>query len=158
MPVLDKLQEKAKEAVLDPKRHNAWISSGFDQAVKRMRGLVPSGTEPELQSARDTADYALAKLEKHKGTIVKWGEDGLASTIAMLASGRYDDASRHAALLVVREQASWDQVSLAIVSTAEAGNQKKRELDKAVAETLEVLKDIGVTAAKALLPLALAAI
>lgn len=159
MPVLDKLKEKAFEAILDDKRQKEWIETGFDAAIGKARALLPDDwTEAELKALRDTAEYGLARLEKHKPTLVELGEHGLKSTLTLVAIGNYDEAARHAALLALRESGSWDEVTDAIMGAAQAGNQAKRDLDAKREEILAVLKDIGIAAAKAALPLLLAAI
>jgi len=159
MPLLDRIKETALEVVLDEDRQKAWVESGFDSALKGARALLPDDwTEAELKSLRDSAEHGLQKLELHKDTLVQLGEHGLKSTLTLLAIGNYDEASRHAALLVLKQEGSWDDVSDAILGAAQAGNQAKRNLDAKREEILTVLKDIGIGAAKALLPLMLAAI
>jgi len=159
MPLIDNLKEKAIAAITDEDKQKEWLDKGFDSAIAEGRKLLPTGDdEGELKAVRESAEYALSKLEKHKVTLVKLGQHGLRSTLSLLALGEYDGAARHAALVTLRETASWDEVSNAIVSTAEAGNEKKRELDAEIKEIKGVLKDIGITAAKSLLPILLALI
>lgn len=159
MSLIDNLKEKAISAITDEDKQKEWLDKGFDSAVAEGRKLLPTGDdEGELKAVRESADYALNKLEKHKGTLVKLGQHGLRSTLSLLALGDYDGAARHAALITLRETASWDEVSKTIVATADAGNEKKRELDAEIKEITDALKDIGITAAKSLLPILLALI
>lgn len=159
MSLLDRLKDKALEEARDPARQKKWVESGFDAALEKSRKLLPTDwTEGELKALRDTAEFGLQKLELHKAALVKLGEQGLKSTLTLVAIGDYEEASKHAALLYLRESADWDAVTAAILREAEAGNQAKRDLDAAREEILDVLKDIGVTAAKAALPLLLAAL
>jgi hypothetical protein len=158
MSLLDSLKEKAVSAIADEDKQKEWIESGFDSAVKEGHKLLPAGDEVELKAVRESGEYALAKLEKHKGTLVKLGQHGLRSTLSMLSLGDYNGAARHAALITLRETASWDEVSNAIATAAEEGNQAKRDLDAAIKEIKEALKDIGIVAAKTLASLFLALI
>jgi hypothetical protein len=159
MSLIDNLKEKALSAITDEDKQKEWIEKGFDSAIGEGRKLLPVGDdEGELKAVRESAEYALNKLEKHKGTLVKLGQHGLRSTLSMLALGDYDGAARHAALITLRETASWDEVSSTIVTTAEAGNEAKRELDAEIKAITDALKDIGITAAKSLLPIFLALI
>lgn len=157
MSLLDSLKEKAISAISDEEKQKEWVEKGFDAAVKEGRKLLPAG-DGELKPVREAGEYALGKLEKHKGTLVKLGQHGLRSTLSMLALGDYDGAARHAALVTLRETASWGEVSATIRETADAGNQAKRDLDAEIKEIKAALKDIGITAAKSLLPILLALI
>ena len=147
MSLIDNLKDKAIAAISDEEKQKDWISKGFDSAVKEGHKLLPQGD-----------DEGESKLEKHKSALVKLGQHGLRSTLSLLALGDYGGAARHAALVTLRTTASWDEVSDTIVATAEAGNQAKRDLDAAIKEFKDVLKDIGITAAKSLLPILLALI
>jgi hypothetical protein len=161
MSLLDKLKDKALDAVNDEEHHKEWSEKGFDAAMKEARKLVPKeaeGESEELKAVRTTAGYALDKLEKNKDSLVGLGAHGLRSTITMLGLGQYDEAAKHAALIQLRETASWSEVSAAITSTAEAGNRAKRELEAQVEAMKKTFKDIGVAAAKAVLPMLLAVI
>lgn len=159
MSLIDNLKEKALSAITDEDKQKDWLDKGFDSAIKEGRKLLPTGDdEGELKAVRESGEYALNKLEKHKGTLVKLGQHGLRSTLSLLALGDYDGAARHAALITLRETASWDEVSKTIVATADAGNEKRRELDAEIKEITDALKDIGITAAKSLLPILLALI
>jgi hypothetical protein len=158
MPLLDKLKEKALEAVLDEDKHKEWLESGFDKAMEEGRKVLPQGDETEVKAVREAGEFALAKLEKNKGALVGLGQHGLRSTLTMLSLGQYDGAARHAALVSLRTNASWDSVSETIIDTAEAGNEAKRQLDEEIAAIKAALKDIGITAAKAVLPILLALI
>ena len=159
MSLLGRIKGRALETVLDEQRQKNWVESGFDLAIKNSRALLPDDwTESELKALRDAAEHGLQKLEQHKGAVVKWGEQGLKSTLTLVAIGDYDEASKHAALVTLRESGSWDDVSSAILGTAAAGNQAKRDLDATREEILAVLKDIGIGGAKAILPLLIAAI
>lgn len=160
MSLIDNLMSKATSAISDEEKHKEWLESGFDKLVEEGRGLIPAAgdDEPELKAVRESAEFALSKLEKNKSSLVALGQHGLRSTLSLLALGDYDRAARHAALLTLKESASWDEVSETITRTAEAGNEKKRELDAEVDAIKGALKDIGVAAAKALLPILLAVI
>lgn len=160
MSLIDNLKEKALKAINDEEKQKDWIAGGFDSAIKEGHKLLPEldDEQPELKAVRESGEYALAKLEKHKGTLVRLGQHGLRSTLSLLALGDYDGAARHAALITLRETASWDEVSDTIVTTAKAGNQAKRELDAEIKAIKAMLKDIGITAAKSLLPILLALI
>ena len=159
MPLLDKLKEKALDAINDEEKQAKWVDKGFDSAVKAARDLIPTADdEAEIKSLADAAEYGLKKLEKHKSALVGLGQHGLRSTISLLGLGQYDEAARHAALVELRTTASWLEVNKAILSTAAEGNQAKRDLDAKIEEVKDVLKDIGTTAAKAVLPFLLAVI
>lgn len=158
MSLLDKLLDKAKDSVNDEEKQKEWVEKGFDKALDEARDLLPSAgeTDNELKSLRETGEFALNKIAKHKDALVGLGQHGLRSTVSLVGLGRYDDAAKHAALVKLRKTASWDEVSAAIIATAEDGNQAKRELDAEIAELKAALKDIGVTAAKAIIPLLIA--
>lgn len=158
MSLLDNLKEKALEAVLDEEKHKEWMESGFDKAVEEGRKILPEGDDPEVKAVRESGEFALNKLVKHKSSLVGLGQHGLRSTLTMLSLGQYDGAARHAALVTLRSDASWDDVSNAIRTTAEAGNKAKRELDAEIDAMKAVFKDIGLAAAKSLLPILLALI
>jgi hypothetical protein len=158
MSLLDSLKAKAIKEISDEEKQKEWVEKGFDAAIKEGNKLLPEGDEPELKAVRESGEFALAKLEKHKGSLVKLGAHGLRSTLSMLALGDYDGAAKHAALISLRKTASWDEVSATIVATAEEGNEAKRELDAAVKEATDMLKDIGVATAKTLGALFLALI
>lgn len=159
MSLLDKLIEKAGEEVHDPENHREWSEKGFDEAVSEGRKLLDEKLgDPGLILVRNTADAALDKIEKHKDSFVTLGASGLRATIALLAQGRLDDAAHEAALIQLRTSANWDEVSAAITGAAESGDQARRDFETSKSDVLEVLKDVGVTAAKALLPLLLAVI
>lgn len=158
MALLDGLKQKAVESIQDQDLQKKWIEKGFDQVVAAARKNLPEGDDEEVRAVRETAEYGLAKLERHKGALVGLGQHGLRSTITLLGLGRYDDAAEHAALVRLRTSASWDDVTAVLLETAEAGNQAKRDLDAEIEEVKDALKDIGATAAKALLPLLLAVI
>lgn len=156
MSLLSSLASKAVEAVLDEDKHSEWIGGGFDKALAEARGLLDSDdVDPAIKS---TGERALNKLEEHRGALVEFGVHGLRSTLIYLASGRYTEAARHAALVTLREKASWDQVSETILATAEEGNEKKRQIEATQAEILAMLKDIGSSLAKAALPLILSVV
>jgi hypothetical protein len=159
MSLLDSLMDKAAKEISDEENQKAWVEKGFDAAIKEGHKLLPEeevGEDKELKAVRESGEFALAKLEKHKGSLVKLGKHGLRSTLSKLALGDYDGAARHAALVTLRKTASWDEVSATIVAAAEEGNEAKRELDAAVKEFTDTLKDIGVVAAKALASIFLA--
>jgi hypothetical protein len=158
MSLIDNLVEKAVSAVTDEEKQKEWIETGFDKAVEEGRGLLPQGGDTEIKAVREAGEFALNKLEKHKGALVGLGQHGLRSTLSLLALGDYDKAARHAALLTLKETASWEEVSATIEKTADEGNKKKRELDKEIEEIKTALKDIGITAAKSILPILLALI
>jgi len=152
--LFENLEQKAVDAISDKEKQKAWIDKGFDAAVKQSRALLPAGDDAELKAIRESGEYAIGKLEKHKDVLVKLGEHGLRSTISALALGDYSEASRHAALVSLGG-ASWDAATQAIVDTAKTGNQAKRDYDASVNEIMTVLKDIGIAAAKSLLPILL---
>jgi hypothetical protein len=157
MSLLDKLKDKAVEAALDPEKHKKWIDSGFDDAMGKARKLLPeAGDSAELKALNETAEFALDKVEKNKASLVGLGQNGLRSVITMVGLGQYDEAAKHAQLVTLRETASWGEVTAKITATAEDGNKAKRELDEQIAAIKAALKDIGVTAAKAILPLLIA--
>lgn len=160
MSLLDKLKDKALEAANDKDHHKEWTEKGYDALIGEARKLVPKDVadDGEMKALADAATNALDKLDEHKDSIVKLGANGLRSTVTLLSLGQYDDAARHAALVQLRETASWSEVNDAITSTAEAGNQAKRELEAEVEAMKDVLKDIGVSAGKAVLPFLLALI
>jgi hypothetical protein len=156
MSLLDSLKDKAIKEISDEEKQKEWIDKGFDAAIADGHKLLPAeevGEDKELEAVRKSGEFALAKLEKHKGALVKLGQHGLRSTLGALSLGDYDGAAQHAALVALRKTASWDEVSAAIVGTAEAGNEAKRELDAAIKEVTDALKDIGVVAAKTLFSL-----
>ena len=155
MSLATDLVAKALDTISDQDKQKAWIEKGFDVALKEGAKLLPSG-DGELKAVRESGEYAIAKLEKHKGALVKLGEDGLASTMQFLSLGDYTGATRHADALISKiKTGGWDDVSSAIVEGSEAGNVAKREHDAAMAEIAAALKDIGVTAAKSILPVLL---
>ncbi len=156
MSLLDSLKEKAVKEISDKESRKEWVEKGFDAAIKEGRALLPAGDDVEIVAVREAGGYALDKLVKHKGSLVKLGQHGLRSTISMLALGDYDGAAQHAVLLSLCRTGSWGQVSGAIIATAQDGNAAKRELDVAIREIEDVLKDIGITAAKALASIFLA--
>ena len=158
MSLLESLKEKAIKAISDEEKQKEWLESGFDAAVKEGHKLLPSSDEPELKAVRESGEFALAKLEKHKDGLVLLGQHGLRSTMSMLSLGDYDGAAKHATLVYLRESASWDEVSSKIRETASDGNQAKRDLDAELESLKDMLKDIGIMAAKAALPLLLALI
>ncbi len=159
MALLDKLLTRASEEVRDPEHHKEWAEKGFDKAIEESRSFV-EGTvlDPTLDDVKATALDGLDRLVEHRDAMVTLGASGLRAAISMLAMGRLDDAAKEAALLQLRSSASWDEVSAAITTAAEAGNQARREFEAAKKEILGVLKDIGITAGKALLPVLLAVI
>jgi len=164
MALLDKLEDKALEEINDPARQKAWVERGYDAVAGKIMDLLPADPElaanglpltqeqQELRSFREAVVFDLAKLERHKPTLVSLGEHGLRSTIALVGLGRYDAAAKHAALITLRTTASWSQVNEAILTDAETGNQKKRDLDAKIAELKTVLRDVGTFAATRLLP------
>jgi hypothetical protein len=167
MSLIDSLQTKALEAINDPARQNEWVTRGYDAAVDKIAGLLPPGQDAstpltseqrELQALRQTLLFDLGKLEKHKPVLVGLGEHGLRSTISLLGLGNVDNAAKHAARVALKASASWGQVGEAILTTAEAGNQQKRDLDKKIEELKVVLKDLGTFAAARLLPFLIALI
>jgi len=158
MSLIDSLKEKAITAITDEEKQKEWAEKGFDAAIEQGRKLLPDGDGIEVKSVREAGSYALDKLVKHKGTLVELGQHGLRSTISVLALGDYDGAARHAALVALRETAGWDDVTTTISDVAKAGNQAKRDLDEKIEEIKTALKDIGITAAKAVLPILLAII
>lgn len=158
MSLIENLMTKAVDSLNDEESQKEWVESGFDKLLEEGRSALPATDETELKAVRESGEYALGKLEKHKSSLVRLGQHGLRSTLSLLALGDYDKAAEHAAFLALRETASWDEVSETIRQTADEGNQKKREIDAEVAAIKEVLKDIGVASAKALLPILLAVI
>jgi hypothetical protein len=157
MALLDKLKDKAIATALDPEKHKEWTETGFDKAMSEARKLLPEGDdEAEVKALRETAEFALDKLEKNKASLVGLGLNGLRSTMTLVGLGQYDEAAKHAQLVALRETASWDEVTAKITATAQEGNEAKRQLDAEVEALKDMLKDIGITAAKAILPLLLA--
>jgi hypothetical protein len=156
--LLDSLKAKAISSVNDEERQAEWVDKGFDAAMKEGREILPTGDTPEETAARETAEFALSKLENNKASLVGLGAHGLRSTITLLGLGKLDDAARHAATVKLRTTATWSEVSATIIATSEEGNQVKRELDAEIAATKALLKEIGITAGKALLPVLLAVI
>lgn len=164
MSLLDTLIAKAAETVNDEERQKKWVEKGFDSALAEARKLLPDAPSDlgdegvEAKALRETAEFGLDKLEKHRDTLASLGAHGLRSTITLVGLGKYDDAAKHAALLRLRKSASWGEVSNAILSVAREGNEAKRQLDAEIEELKAALKDIGVTVAKSVLPLLLAVI
>lgn len=161
MSLLGSMVEKAAKDVTDSEKQKAWVESGFDAAMDGIRGEIPSASDDETSESRvlrETAEFGLDKLEKNREVFVGLGKHGLQSTLALVGLGRYDEAAKNAALLALRETASWDQVTAAIDTTAEDGNQKKRELDAQVKSVKGILIDLGASAAKSLFMLLVSAI
>ena len=158
MSLLDSLKGKAISSVNDEEKQAEWVTKGFDAAVKEGREILPTGDTSEEKAARETAEFALNKLEVNKDSLVGLGAHGLRSTITLLGLGKLDDAARHAAMVKLRTTATWSEVSSTIIATSEEGNQVKRELDAEIKALKAMLKEIGITAAKALLPVLLAVI
>jgi len=156
MSLLDSLIKKGLESASDAERQREWVESGFDKAIEEARDLVPSG-DGELKEVREQAVFALDSLEANRETFVVLGAHGLRSVFSLLALGRYDDSAKQAALISIKES-SWDEVTAKLIATAERGNEQKRQLDQAVEDFKKTLKEIGVKAAKALLPLLIAMI
>lgn len=153
MLLIDKLKKKALDAVKDEAKHKEWLEGGFDKAVSEMRGQLPAKGSSEQQDAvRSTASYGLDKVVKHRATLVGLGEHGLRSTFTMIGMGQPREAARHAALIQLRKSGSWDDATNVLVSTTEDGNQAKRDLDAKINKIEDAILDIGVTAAKAVLP------
>lgn len=158
MSLLNSFKTKAIEHVNDKDRQKKWVETGFDAAVSEAGKLIPTGDlDPGLQYVADLAKVGLDRLVENKETLVGLGENGLRTALVFVGIGDYDSAAKHAALLTLRQSGSWDDVTNAIVTTAESGNEKKRKLDKAYEEIKAVLKSIGYAAAKAILPLLIAA-
>lgn len=160
MSLLDGMVELGLKEVLDREKHDKWVDEGYDKMLKAGRKLLPEAEDGSEVAvfARDMGSEALNKLEEHKGTLVQLGKNGLRGTIHYVALGMYDDATKLAYRLHLKESAGWDTIHAAIDASSEAGAKAKREMDGALDKLLEVLKDIGITLAKAALPLILAAI
>lgn len=159
MPLLDSLISKAVNTISDTERQEKWVDTGFDKALSGMRGILPRGDlSPEIEILRSEAAEGLNKLEEHKGDLVLLGANGLRSTLTMVGLGQYETAAQHAALLTLKQSGSWGDVTKAITTTAEAGNESLRALEAARAKMIDVLKSIGMSAAKAVLPFLLALI
>lgn len=158
MALLDKLWDSALDQVSDPERQKKWVEKGFDSALKEGKKLLPSSgiVGSDLRGVREEGERALAKLEEHKPMLVGLGANGLKAALVMVANGQYVKAAEKAASILVT--ASWNQVGDAMLGQAEAGNQAKRDADKAKAEFLDMLKDIGAVLAKAALALLVAVI
>ena len=158
MALLDKLKDKALAEISDKEKQAEWVSKGFDSSLAQARALMPKGDDSETKRTLQTAEFAFVKIEKHKAALVDLGAHGLRSTFTLMGIGQYDEAAKHAALLKLSTSASWDEVNTAILSTAAAGNQAKRDLDAEIEAFKDMLKDIGITAARAVLPFLLAVI
>jgi hypothetical protein len=156
--LVDTLWKRALEAVSDEEKHAEWVSKGYDEALAGARKNLPQGDSEEAKIAREVGEKALDKLVEHKGSFVELGKHGLRACLVELATGQYEDAARRAALTRLREEASWGDVNAAILIAAKEGNERKRQLDTAREQVLEVLKDIGIALAKAALPLILSVI
>lgn len=158
MALLDKLWDSALDQASDPERQKEWVEKGFDSALEEGKKLLPPGgiVGNDLRGVRASGDLALAKLEEHKAKLVGLGANGLKATLVMVANGQYVKAAEKAATVLTT--ASWIEVGDAMLGQAEAGNQAKRDADKAKAEFLDMLKDIGVACAKAALALLIAVI
>lgn len=159
MSLLESLKEKAAEAVNDEERQREWVEKGYDKALEEARALLPQADdEGELKALREAAEDGLDKLERNRENLVGLGTHGLRSAITLVGLGQYDAAAEHAALVKLREAASWGQVTDAITAAAESGNEAKRKLDAEIEALKDVFKEIGTAGAKALLPLLLAVI
>lgn len=158
MSLFQEILNKSIDSLSDDERQKDWAEKGFDKTVEFMREALPAnGESNELDAVRTTGEYALALLEKNKSDLVGLGAHGLRSTILLASLGRIGEAANHAAAIEM-SNLSWEDTISAMLSKAESGNRAKRELDRKVEVFKGVLKSIGPVAAKALLPLLIAAI
>ena len=74
MSLLESLKAKAVKEISDEEQQKEWVETGFDAAIKEGHKLLPSDLsedDAELKAVRESGEFALAKLEKHKGALVK---------------------------------------------------------------------------------------
>lgn len=159
MSIIDDWKQKALDQVGEKSRE--WIESGFDKAIEKAHDQLPLPATPELNAIRKTGEIALERVSEQRENLIDLGEHGLLLALTHIANGQIDRAARDAALVKLRDQASFDEVDAAILESAAAGVEKKRKLDAAQAAVLKGLKtafkEIGSVAAKAALPLLIAA-
>ena len=140
---MSQLDDWADKAMAEVKEHGVeWIDKGLEE----WRDMIP-GDAPTL--TRDLSEAGLTIVERHKVELARMGEAGLAAFLGWAAIGNYEKAS----LVYLRTQAGWGQLHGALDQAGQKILDKVAEKEAAV----KLAKEIGSSAAKAVLPLVLAA-
>ena len=136
----------AKTNVIDVKS-----SEWFDKLIASTK-KVADGLNGD---AKTTANISIDILNKHKNSILHLGERGITAFIGYIALGSEEKASQ---LLFLAKEATLDD----LLAAGKASNLNiiitKKSEDESKAALIQILKDIGVTVAKTLLPILIAVI
>lgn len=126
-------------------------SEWFDKLIGDVTN-VADGLDGTVKS---TAKVSIDVLKSHKADILHLGDKGVAAFIGYIALG---SEAKAAQLLFLSKEATLDE----LLAAGEASNLSvitaKKDADAAKAATIQTIKDIGITVARTLLPLLLAAI
>lgn len=129
------------------KRSGKWFDIVTEKAEKVVDGLDGP--------VKDAAKAALDSLVGHKSDLLHLGGQGLTAFVAFLALGNEKNAKE---LLYLANEASLDELLAASDAAADKTVQAKKDDAAAQAKIVAILKDVGVSAAKSLLPVMLAVV
>lgn len=168
MSLTDALVSRASEALDD--KGPLWLAQGIEKArasvANRHLALDVERTEAELAGREvppihtverfglDQAVVALDAIERRSPAIVTFGRARAAAVLIHLASGDEGNARR----LALASASSFEQRRQASAQSTADTIAATEARAKATEEVLDLLKEIGVGALKAALPLLLAAL
>lgn len=157
------------DATLD--RHGeAWLDKALIQAdakaAERLEALtaettalratgqpVPLALDAERAAMLLSLETALPAIEKRKGALYRWGRGKAAAVLIQLSDG---DASKARLLAMATGQTVVEYLATSDASTART-SQVTMQREKDADEVISLLREIGVGALKAALPLLLSA-
>lgn len=149
MPILNDLAltgANFAKATVDAKS-DEW----FDKLISSMSGVADSLDE----DVKTTAKVSIDVLKSHKNDILHLGGKGVTAFIGYIALGSEAKASQ---LLFLKKEATLDELLAAGKASNLTVITAKKDEEAAKAATIQIIKDIGITVAKTLLPLLLAAV
>jgi hypothetical protein len=146
--LFDKLEERGLGLV--EARGESWLTDGIAASKTELAKL---GGSPSLDALRQSGEFALTKVERHKAELVRLGFQRASAFLGRVAVGQNEHAARILSAYG-GGRGAWGEADHTVAQQGDRVEQARRDYDRA----LEIAADIGSAAAKTALPFLLAAV
>jgi len=147
MPILTDLASAGAEFAgkIYDKNSGKWFDKVAGEAQKVVDGLD--------KPIKDVTQPALDVLISHKDDVIHLGQHGLTALMGYIALGNSDKATE---LLYLTNKATLQELLDASDASTKKVIDAKKANDEAKKQAVQILKDVGLAAAKSLLPVLMA--
>lgn len=149
MNIVSNLQEKADQyrpTRQTPEAAGEAFDALLDAAIAGLPDKV--GLEPHFLATRNATEESIKMIRKHRESLYKLGDYGLAAVMAKMSTGDFDEATTY----YIRNTLTLDEL-LALSHAADDGAlEAKANLDAMRQEVLNTLVSLGSLTARYALP------